>query len=150
MRPSPRRGNFLALMAVGVLTFGLQAGAAQATTRTRSYGVVLALSKIASADKAKGLAIRPRQTASSITFSALPTPTGPSTCPTGYLWYAPANPASALCVPYEYLPGGTATSPNDDTTCPTGAHLTMGPALCVSDSAAEIVAPVAPSTAQTD
>ena len=77
-----------------------------------------------------------------IKFSSLPHPTGISVCPHGYVWDAPANRASALCVPYAYLPGGTVARPNNDKACPAGAHLTMGPARCVSDNARTIVAPV--------
>jgi hypothetical protein len=49
-----------------------------------------------------------------------------------------------MCVPYAYLPGGTLTDPNNNTACPAGSHSTVGPVLCVSDTASDIVAPVAP------
>ena len=91
----------------------------------------------------------PKSALSPIKFSALPHPSGPSACPDGYVWAAPANPASALCVPYAYVPDGTLAHPNDDTACPAGAHLTMGPALCVSDKAPDIVAPVPPMSTST-
>lgn len=82
-----------------------------------------------------------------IAFSALPSPTGPSTCPAGYVWDAPANPAGALCVPYAYLPGGTLADPNGNTACPAGSAMSTGPALCTetTDGTSYIVAPVAPS-----
>lgn len=82
----------------------------------------------------------PTQRLPSIPFSALPSPP----CPSGYDPDGVSGTASYMCVPYAYLPGGTLADPNNNTTCPTGSHSTMGPVLCVLDTAAEIVAPVAP------
>jgi hypothetical protein len=70
-----------------------------------------------------------------IAFSSLPNPP----CPAGYTSYAPANPASAMCVPPAYIPAGGEV-------CPSGSTMTMGPALCVSDTDGDIVEPVKPSS----
>jgi hypothetical protein len=73
-----------------------------------------------------------------IAFSALPKPP----CPAGYDSDGVPGSASDLCVPYVYEPGGTAAHPNGKTACPPGSHLTIGPALCVSDTVPDIEAPV--------
>lgn len=69
-----------------------------------------------------------------IPASSLPQPP----CPSAY------NTDGFMCVPYAYMPGGTAQHPNQNTACPPGSHKTMGPVLCFSDSEPDIVAPIAP------
>jgi hypothetical protein len=45
-------------------------------------------------------------------------------------------------VPYAYLVGGTASDPNNNTACPAGSFMTMGPVEC--DNETGIVTPVPP------
>jgi hypothetical protein len=81
-----------------------------------------------------------------IPFAALPSPSGIHGCPVGFVWLSTANPASALCIPYAYVPGGTQVRPNGNTACPADSHMAMGPALCLTDDSHEIAAPVAPAS----
>jgi hypothetical protein len=53
---------------------------------------------------------------------------------------------TATCVPYAYLPGGTSSNPNSNTTCPTGSALKVlkvTGTLCTEDTYPyEIIAPI--------
>jgi len=82
--------------------------------------------------------------ASVIPWSAVVLPTG--RCPVGY-YFGEAS-GTATCVPYGYLPGGTASDPNDNTACPPGSALTRKETgtLCVDDTSYNIVAPIRPTT----
>jgi hypothetical protein len=71
----------------------------------------------------------------------LPSPSHYS-CAAGLYLVSPANQASAACVPYAYLPGGTRAQPDKDTACPAGSFMTVGPVECTS--AAGLAAAVPP------
>jgi hypothetical protein len=81
--------------------------------------------------------------ASVIPWSAIVLPSG--SCPEGY-YFGEAS-GEATCVPYGYLPGGTASDPNDNTACPAGSGLTQKETgtLCVDDTSYDIVAPIRPT-----
>jgi len=85
----------------------------------------------------------PRQV-SVIPWSKVVLPTG--RCPAGYFFGEASG--TATCVPYGYLPGGTASAPNGNTACPTGSGLTQKETgtLCVDDTSRNIVAPIRPPT----
>ena len=74
-----------------------------------------------------------------IAWSAIPFPiTG--RCPAGY--YFGVSSGVATCVPYAYIPGGVAASPNRNTACPAGSELVRG-TLCTREVPPyAIVAPV--------
>jgi hypothetical protein len=76
-----------------------------------------------------------------LNLGSLPVPSD-YTCPAGLYFLAPANRAAGLCVPYAYLVGGTASDPDNDTACPAGSLMSMGPVECDNDIG--IVAPVPP------
>jgi hypothetical protein len=63
-------------------------------------------------------------------------------CPTGLYSLSPANEAAGECVPYSYLVGGTASEPDNNTACPAGSFMTMGPVEC--EYRTRIVTPVPP------
>lgn len=83
----------------------------------------------------------PKQTLAPLNLEALPVPSH-YTCSTGLYSLSPANQAVGECVPYAYLVGGTASDPNNNTACPAGSLMTMGPVEC--DNETGIVAPVPP------
>ncbi len=74
-------------------------------------------------------------------------PTG--TCPARY-YFGETN-GVATCVPYHYLPGGTAAHPNENTACPAGSALKVAKVtgtLCTQDAVPhEIDAPVPATSA---
>lgn len=82
--------------------------------------------------------------ASMIPWSRVVLPTG--RCPVGY-YFGEAS-GTATCVPYGYLPGGTASDPSANTACPAGSGLTQKETgtLCVSDTSHDVVAPIRPTT----
>ncbi len=83
----------------------------------------------------------PDQALPPINLAMLPVPSD-YTCSEGLYFESPANQASGECVPYAYLVGGTASDPDNDTACPAGALMTMGPVEC--DNETGIVTAVAP------
>jgi len=83
----------------------------------------------------------PKQTLRPLDLEELPVPSH-FTCPAGLYFVSPANQAAGICVPYDYLLGGTASDPNNHTACPAGSFMTMGPVECDND--AGIVTPVPP------
>jgi hypothetical protein len=82
--------------------------------------------------------------ASVLPWSALKFPTGK--CKAGY--YFGGTVGTATCVPYDYLPGGTAANPDNNTACPAGSGLKVAAikltgTLCTQDAQPyDIVAPV--------
>jgi hypothetical protein len=76
-----------------------------------------------------------------LNLETLPVPSD-YTCSTGLSFLSPPNQALGECLPYSYLVGGTATDPNDNTACPAGSSMTMGPAEC--DNEFGVVTPVPP------
>lgn len=142
--PHRLSGVFVALGLASVLA-ACSSTTTTATTTTTSITTATAPSNTTTST----LTTTTTRTLPPIPFSALPSPTG-SRCPAGYDFVGVLGAASAMCVPYAYLPGGTSADPNDDTSCPPGSHVTMGPALCVSDQGAnnpsrKIVAPIPPT-----
>jgi hypothetical protein len=87
------------------------------------------------------IAITPKQTLPPLNVQALPVPSH-YTCPAGLYFLSPANQAAGDCVPYAYLAGGTASDPDNNTACPAGSLMTMGPVEC--DNETGIVTPVPP------
>jgi hypothetical protein len=83
----------------------------------------------------------PARTLPPLGIAELPSPSHYA-CAAGLYLLSPANQASAECVPYAYLPGGTPAHPDKDTACPAGSSMTMGPAECAN--AAGLVAAVPP------
>jgi hypothetical protein len=83
----------------------------------------------------------PKQTLPPLNLETLPAPSD-YTCSAGLYILSPANQAAAECVPYAYLVGGTASDPNNNTACPAGSSMTMGPVEC--DNETGIVTPVPP------
>jgi hypothetical protein len=86
-------------------------------------------------------ATTPKQTLPPLNFKTLPVPSH-YTCPAGLYFLSPANQAIGECVPYAYLVGGTASDPNNNTACPAGSFMAMGPVEC--DDETGIVTPVPP------
>ena len=80
--------------------------------------------------------------ASVFSWSAIEFPIG--TCPASYYFGETAG--TATCVPYNYLPGGTPSNPNNNTACPSGSGLNvlkLTGTLCTQDAEPyDIVAPV--------
>jgi hypothetical protein len=71
--------------------------------------------------------------ASVISWSAIQLPTGK--CPLGD-YFGETN-GVPTCVPYDYLPGGTSTNPNNNTACPAGSGLKpakLTGTLCTQDT----------------
>lgn len=87
------------------------------------------------------IATTPKQTLPPLNFQTLPVPSH-YTCPAGLYFLSPANQAVGECVPYAYLVGGTASDPDNNTACPAGSFMAMGPVLC--DNETGIVTPVPP------
>jgi hypothetical protein len=83
----------------------------------------------------------PHQTLPPLNVATLPVPTD-YTCPARLDFLSPANEAAGECVPYAYLVGGTSSNPDNNTACPAGSSMTMGPVEC--DSETGVVAPVPP------
>jgi hypothetical protein len=83
----------------------------------------------------------PKQTSPPLNLETLPVPSD-YTCSAGLYLLGPANEAASVCVPYAYLVGGTASDPNNNTACPAGSLMTMGPVEC--DAETGIVTPVPP------
>lgn len=87
------------------------------------------------------IATTPKQTLPPLNFQTLPVPSH-YICPAGLYFLSPANQAVGECVPYAYLVGGTASDPDNNTACPAGSFMAMGPVLC--DNETGIVTPVPP------
>ena len=68
-------------------------------------------------------AATPKQALPPLGFKTLPVPSH-YTCPAGLYFVSPANQAVGFCVPHAYLGGG------NNTACPAGSFMTMGPVLC--------------------
>jgi hypothetical protein len=83
----------------------------------------------------------PKQTPPPLNLGTLPVPSD-FTCSAGLYFLSPANQVAGECVPYTYVVGGTASNPNNNTACPAGSSMTMGPVECNNETG--IVTPVAP------
>lgn len=83
----------------------------------------------------------PTRSLPTLSVQTLPVPTQ-LVCSAGLYFLAPANQATGMCLPYEYLVGGTASDPNNNTACLAGSLMSMGPVVCSSDTG--IVTPVPP------
>jgi hypothetical protein len=70
-------------------------------------------------------------------------------CPAGLYFLAPANQTVGVCVPYAYLVGGTASDPDNDTACPAGSFMSMGPVECVNGTGIVTPVPPGPDTCST-
>jgi hypothetical protein len=62
---------------------------------------------------------------------------------------APANQAAGECIPYAYLVGGTASNPDNNTACPAGSSMTMGPVECSNDTGIVTAVPPGSNTCST-
>jgi hypothetical protein len=89
-----------------------------------------------------------KQTLRPLNLAALPVPSG-YTCSASLYALSPANEAAGECVPYAYLVGGTASDPDDDTACPAGSFMTMGPVECDNESGIVTAVPPGPNTCAT-
>jgi len=87
----------------------------------------------------------PKQTLPPISIEALPVPSG-YTCSSGLYPLASANAATEECVPYAYLVGGTVSEPDNDTACPPGSFMTMGPVECEARAGLVAAVPPGPGT----
>lgn len=85
----------------------------------------------------------PPKQAPPLNFQTLPVPSR-YTCAAGLYFVSPANQAAGDCLPYAYLPGGTASDPDGNTACPAGSFMSIGPVECVGQKG--IVAPVPPGS----
>jgi hypothetical protein len=90
----------------------------------------------------------PKQTLPALNPDRLPVPTD-YTCSTGLYGLSPANEAAGECVPYAFLVGGTASSPSNDTACPAGSFMTMGPVECSNNNGIVSAVPPGPNTCST-
>jgi hypothetical protein len=136
-------------MIVGVVAVAL--GACSSSQHSARPAVTSALatsapstttSTPASATPAVGsTAATPKQTLPPLNFKTLPVPFH-YTCLAGLDFLSPANQAAGECIPSAYLVGGTASDPDDNTACPAGSSMTLGPVEC--DNETGIVTPVPP------
>lgn len=90
----------------------------------------------------------PKQTLPPINLEMLPVPSD-YTCSEGLYFSSPANQAAGECVPYAYLVGGTASDPNNNTACPAGAFMTMGPVECDNETGIVTAVPPGANTCST-
>jgi hypothetical protein len=93
-------------------------------------------------------AATPKQTLPPLDVQTLPLPSHYA-CPEGLYFLAPANQAAGECVPYAYLVGGTASDPDNNTACPAGSLMTMGPVECDNDTGIVTPVPPGPNTCST-
>lgn len=78
-----------------------------------------------------------------INFETLPVPSDYD-CSAGLYFYAGTNQAEGMCLPYAYLIGGTESQSSNNTACPAGSVMSMGPVLC--DNKTGVVTPVPPGS----
>jgi hypothetical protein len=90
----------------------------------------------------------PKQTLPLLNLETLPVPSD-YTCSAGLYFLSPANQAAGECVPYAYLDGGTASDPNNNTACPAGSSMTMGPVECNNETGIVTPVPPGPNTCST-
>ena len=90
----------------------------------------------------------PKQTLPPLNLGTLPVPSG-YTCSAGLYFLSPANQASGECVPYAYLVGGTTSDPNNNTACPAGSTMSMGPVQCSDQTGLVTPVPPGPNTCST-
>jgi hypothetical protein len=90
----------------------------------------------------------PEPTLPPLNVGTLPVPSG-YTCPNGLYPLSPANSAAGECVPYAYLVGGTASDPNNNTACPAGSSMSMGPVECTVPTGIAAPVPPGPNTCST-
>jgi hypothetical protein len=83
----------------------------------------------------------PVQNLHHLNIGTLPVPTD-FACSTGLYALSSANEAAGECIPYGYLVGGTTSDPDNNTACPAGSFMTMGPVEC--ENGTGIVTPVPP------
>lgn len=88
---------------------------------------------------------RPTKPLPTLSIQALPVPTQ-LVCPAGLYFLAPGNQAAGMCLPYAYLVGGTASDPNNNTACPAGSLMSMGPVVCSTDTGIVMPVPPGPDT----
>jgi hypothetical protein len=129
---------------------------------TRSVLATLCLFAVAACASAKPLAA-PTTTTTTTTGTTITTPAdalppvglgslpvpADYSCPAGLYFLSPANPAVGECLPYRYLVGGTASDPDDNTACPAGSLMTMGPVECDNDTGIVTPVPPGPDTCST-
>jgi hypothetical protein len=125
-------------MAVGVVALAL--GACSGTPTTSVPSTTTSTAALATATTSP-TATPPKQAFPPLNVQTLPVPSH-YTCRAGLHFLSPANQAVGECVPYAYLVGGTASDPDDDTACPAGSFMAMGPVEC--DNETGIVTPVRP------
>jgi hypothetical protein len=90
----------------------------------------------------------PQQALPPLNFGTLPVPSD-YTCSAGLYILSPGNEAAGECVPYAYLVGGTVSVPNNNTACPAGSFMTMGPVECENASGNVTPVPPGPNTCST-
>ena len=90
----------------------------------------------------------PTQALPPLNLAALPVPFD-YTCSAGLYILSPANQAAGECVPYANLVGGTAADPNNNTACPAGSFMTMGPVECDNETGVVTPVPPGPNTCST-
>jgi hypothetical protein len=87
----------------------------------------------------------PKQTLPPLSLGTLAIPSD-YTCSAGLYFLSPANQASGECVPHAYVVGGTPSDPDDDTACPAGSSMSMGPVECDNDTGMVTPVPPGPNT----
>jgi hypothetical protein len=87
----------------------------------------------------------PQLALSPIDIDTLPVPSD-YTCAADLHLLSSANQATGQCLPYAYLVGGTKSQPNDNTACPAGSLMAMGPVLCDNKTGLITPAPPGPDT----
>lgn len=110
------------------------------------YGATRAVDSDSSTSPARTTTAPPATTTANQTLPTLSLETMPVpshyACSIGLYFLSSSNQATGVCVPYAYLPGGTALDPNNFTACPAGSFMTMGPVECSSETG--LVTPVFP------
>ena len=130
-----------------VVTSAPASPAASATTSTAAPATPTT-STTAATPTTSTTAATPKQTLPPLNFQTLPVPSH-YTCPAGLYFLSPANQAVGFCVPYAYLVGGTASDPSNNTACPAGSFMPMGPVLCANQTGIVTPVPPGPDTCST-
>jgi hypothetical protein len=130
-------------VALGACSSGQHSAGPVVTSAPATSGASATTSAAAPATPAIGpAAATPEQTLPPLSVQALPVPSH-YTCPAGLYFLAPANQAVGFCVPRAYLGGG------DNTACPAGSFMSMGPVLCDNSTGIVTWVPPGPDTCST-
>jgi hypothetical protein len=138
-----RAGNGAATLALGACSNSQHSATPVVTSAQTASAPSTTTSTAAPATTMISPAVTSKQTLPPLNVQTLPVPSH-YTCPAGLYFLARANQAAGECVPYAYLVGGSASDPDNNTACPAGSLMTMGPVEC--DNETGIVTPVPPGS----